>query len=321
VTAADLESLEVSREKGELTMQRHLFRSASMRSRWAAIGAAVAVSLGAGGLAFVEAAASSEPALFHAMAPVRVFDTRDGTGGVPVAPLGPGATLDVTMGGVNGVPADATAVVLNVTVVNGTAPSFLTVFPTGDPRPTASSMNWTTGEATPNGVIASLGAGGKVSFYNLAGTVDVLADVAGYFTAADTPPFTPVVAQTNGSSGLGGTLASIASVALTLPDVCPGAPDSWTVLVQADGYFLTGGGGSGSATVALGLTSTVFTSGTVVNQNFNSTGQFRESYSTAFLFTVDAGTQTFHELGSTDHPNGVTAAQNNLIAQSVSVTC
>ena len=165
-------------------MRSHFSGSGLARSRWAAVGAAVAVSLGAGGVALLHAAVDSSSAVFHALSPVRVFDTRDGSGGVPIAPIGPASALDVVVAGVNGVPADATAVVLNVTVVDGTASSFLTVWPTGDPKPLASSLNWTGPAATPNGVTAPVGAGGKVSFYNLTGTVNVLADVTGYYTAA-----------------------------------------------------------------------------------------------------------------------------------------
>jgi len=284
------------------------------------------VSIGAGGVAFVHAAVSSNPSIFHALSPVRVFDTRTGAGGVPIATLGAGATLDVQMTGVNGVPSNATAVVLNVTVVDGTASSFLTVWPTGEAKPLASSLNWTGPDATPNGVTAPIGTAGKVSFYNLAGTVNVLADVAGYYTAADQPPFTQVVAQAVANPVLPSVLGQIASVNITLPDVCPG-PDKWNVLVQADGYYLTGGGTGGvqrSATVALGLDATTFTSGTIQNQNFNANlaGQYREGYSTAFLYTeIDSGTRVFFELGATDLPAGVTAANNNLIAQSISVSC
>ena len=304
-------------------MKSRLFSSGLNRSRWAAIGAAVAVSLGAGGIALVHAAVNSSPAVFHALSPVRVFDTRLGTGGVPTAPVGPNATLDVVVAGLNGVPLDATAVVLNVTVVDGTASSFLTVWPTGDPRPLASSLNWIGAAATPNGVTAPIGVGGRVSFYNLTGTVNVLADVTGYYTAAQTPPFTNVVTQSLDGGALPAALTSIASATLTLPDVCPG-PDSWSVMVHADGYFLTGGstaGANSSATIALGVAPTVFTTGTIVNQNFNQPVQWRESYATSFIFTVDSGAQTFYELGSTNHPAGVSAANNNLIAQSVSVSC
>ena len=48
----------------------------------------------------------------------------------------------------NGIPAGAKAVSLNVTVVGGTTSSYLTVWPTGDARPTASSLNWTGPDAT-----------------------------------------------------------------------------------------------------------------------------------------------------------------------------
>jgi hypothetical protein len=162
-------------------------RGASLvRTRWAAVGAAVAVSLGAGGIGWANASTAA-PSMFHAVSPVRVFDTRDGTGGVPAAPVTAGGSIDVAVGGTSGIPVDATAVVLNVTAVNGTAPSYLTVWPTGDVRPTASALNWSGAAATPNAVTVGLGAAGKVSFYNFSGTVNVLADVVGYFTAAGGP--------------------------------------------------------------------------------------------------------------------------------------
>lgn len=308
---------------GELTkgirMRNRIHESTLIRSRWAAIGAAVAVSIGAGGLAFVNAAVSSDAAVFHALSPVRVFDTRLGTGGVPIAPIAANSTLEVVVGGTNGVPLDATAVVLNVTVVNGTASSFLTAWPTGEPRPTASSLNWTTSAATPNGVTVPLGTGGKVSFYNLTGTVDVLADVAGYYTAADAPPFVPVVAQTTSGPGIPATTGQLSSVTLTLPDSCPGAADQWRVLVQADGYYLTQANPAGTATVGLSVDGTNYQAGSITTQNFAFTGQWRESFSTAYLFTVDSGTHTFYALGESNV--NVSAAQLNIIAQSASVTC
>jgi hypothetical protein len=78
-------------------------------------------------------------------------------------------------------PSNATAVVLNVTATETTAPSFLTVWPAGEARPTASNLNWVAGQTVPNLVTAKLGQGGRLSIYNLAGTVDVIADVAGYY--------------------------------------------------------------------------------------------------------------------------------------------
>jgi hypothetical protein len=79
------------------------------------------------------------------------------------------------------VPADATAVVINVTAVSGTSSSLLAVYPTGTGQPTASNLNFTKGTVVPNLVTVTLGQGGDVNVYNAAGTVNVLADIEGYF--------------------------------------------------------------------------------------------------------------------------------------------
>jgi hypothetical protein len=75
------------------------------------------------------------------------------------------------------------AVVLNVTVTQPTAESFLTVFPTGAARPLASNLNFVARRTVPNLVIAKVGAEGKVSVYNHVGTTDVILDVVGWFGA------------------------------------------------------------------------------------------------------------------------------------------
>jgi IPT/TIG domain len=116
--------------------------------------------------------------------PFRLFDTRGGT------PFGPATThaVQVTGAGLPAIPTSAVAVVLNVTEVNGTAPSLLTVFPAGTPRPNASNLNFQAGTVTPNLVTVTLG-GGMVDIFNAVGTVNVLADVEGYFQppVASTP--------------------------------------------------------------------------------------------------------------------------------------
>src|ERR1700686_2315831 len=89
-------------------------------------------------------------------------------------------------------------VVLNVTVTNTTAGSYLTVWPAGVPRPNASNLNWTAGRTVPNLVEVAVGVGGKVSIFNAAGSADVLFDVAGYVATPVEPPgadglYTPVV--------------------------------------------------------------------------------------------------------------------------------
>lgn len=116
--------------------------------------------------------------------PVRILDSRDGTGtGGAIGQLGTGNTLDVQVTGVGGVPANATAVALNVTAADSPGPdSFLTVFPTGTARPLASNLNFVAGQTIPNLVIVKIGTGGKVTLYNNLGSTVVIADVQGYFT-------------------------------------------------------------------------------------------------------------------------------------------
>jgi hypothetical protein len=74
------------------------------------------------------------------------------------------------------------AVVLNVTVTNTTAASFLTVYPSdATTPPTASDLNWIATLTVPNLVVVKLGADGRIALYNLAGSTDVIADVVGWY--------------------------------------------------------------------------------------------------------------------------------------------
>jgi subtilase family serine protease len=112
--------------------------------------------------------------------PVRILDTRYGTGGYKGL-VGAGKTISVQVAGKNGVPSGVSAVVLNVTATNPTASSFVTVYPDGQSRPVVSNLNFIKGETIPNLVIVPVGSDGKVDFYNASGSVSLLADLAGYF--------------------------------------------------------------------------------------------------------------------------------------------
>ena len=141
---------------------------------------------------------------FTSLAPARILDTRTGIGGI-AAKVGPGATVDATVTGTGGVPAGGVgAVVLNVTVTEPSSAGFLTVFPSGQPRPTASNLNFVPGQDVPNLVVAKVGAGGKVSVFNSVGTTHVIFDVVGWFasTTGPTPVPVPVSSDpfTNGTS-------------------------------------------------------------------------------------------------------------------------
>ena len=136
-----------------------------------------------------------EGARYTAVTPSRILDTRIGNGAP--ATVGPGASVDLQVTGLGGVPGSGvSAVTMNVTVVGPSAPSYLTAWPTGEARPTASNLNYVTGDVVPNLVIVKVGAGGKVSLYNDAGRTHVLADVVGWYSApggagASYEPLTP----------------------------------------------------------------------------------------------------------------------------------
>jgi hypothetical protein len=132
---------------------------------------------------------------FTSMTPKRLLDSRAGTKvGAFSSPWSGGVTRDVQVaGGSSGVPADAVAVALNVTVTGTTGASFLTVWPKGQARPLASSLNWAPGWTVPNAVTVKVGSGGMVSLYNDVGAVDVVVDVVGYYSAGSGSGFHPVV--------------------------------------------------------------------------------------------------------------------------------
>lgn len=119
--------------------------------------------------------------------PDRVLDTRTAGSGGTDAPLGPNATITLQLAGQDGIPSDTsqiTAVVVNMTVVNATAGSFLTAYPDGTTMPTTSNMDFAAGQVTANTAIVPVGADGSIDIYNHVGSTDVLVDLVGYHTPA-----------------------------------------------------------------------------------------------------------------------------------------
>ncbi len=186
-------------------------RRRGWRSRWAAIGAAVAVSVGGGGFLIADAASSDEDSTYVPIANCRLFDTRPAPHNVGPknTPLGPGDSNVYTqpVTGTNGnctIPSDAVGVSMNVTITDPTAQSNLRVFPANEPTPLASNLNWLPGQSpTPNKVDVKLSVDGKMKLFNYNGTVNVLADVVGYYTTLPLNDFAPSpvrVTATNGAT-------------------------------------------------------------------------------------------------------------------------
>lgn len=148
---------------------------------------AVSSRAGPGG----EKAAKLVPAgdgAYNVLTPCRLVDTRN-----TASRIDAGSIFDIRTSGAEysaqggaasdcGVPADAKAVVMNVTVAQPDAPGYLSVFPRGAAMPLASSLNYTIGAIVGNEVIVGQAAGGgpAVSIYSYART-DVVVDVVGFF--------------------------------------------------------------------------------------------------------------------------------------------
>ena len=133
-----------------------------------------------------QAAVPTVPGAFVSLEPARVLDTRVGNGAAQ-SPVPANATVSLQIAGRGGVPAlGVSAVVVNVTVTASTGGGFVTVYPSGTAMPTASNLNFTTGQNIPNLVTVKVGADGNIALTNnSAGTVHLIADVAGYFLAGD----------------------------------------------------------------------------------------------------------------------------------------
>ncbi|WP_435176350.1 hypothetical protein [Actinacidiphila sp. bgisy145] len=150
---------------------------------------------------------TAAPAATHSrlvpIAPTRFLDTREGTG-APKARVAGGGTVRLTVADAHGVPATGvTAVTMNVTAVQPTANGHLIVYPDGQPQPSVSNLNYRTGHTIANLVTVPV-HNGVVDLYNSGGTIDLIADVTGYFSSAGST-FTPVdpVRLLDTRSGLG----------------------------------------------------------------------------------------------------------------------
>ena len=214
--------------------------------------------------------------LFDALAaPARICDTRGGnpshlSGGTTQCNTNTGAgssdqlvtptqPLTINVTGNGGVPATGVeAAVLNVTAVAPQGPGYVTAYPTGTGRPTASNVNFAAGKVVANRVTVPVSNSGQVTFYAAAST-DLVIDVSGYFTttggtgAKFTPEPAPLrICDTRGSNPSG----LVAPYTQCNTNLAPGGPSQpigpgASLDVQATGL---GFNPSGSTAAVLNLT-------------------------------------------------------------------
>lgn len=160
-------------------------------------------------------AGTSAPSELVTIAPCRLVDTRSGSDNVGArsTKLGADESGSFAVWGSNGrcaIAQSATGIVGNITAVNPTAASFLTVYPADVDRPLAANVNLTAGSSpTPNQITVGLSTAGALRVYNLSGTVDIVIDISGYYQPAN--------------AGGGGTGAQ-GPVGPTGPTGTPGTP-------------------------------------------------------------------------------------------------
>ncbi len=158
------------------------------------------------------------------VAPTRLLDTRDGTGG-PKSPLAGGEQRPLTVAGVGGVPADAEAVLGNLTSVDTLGPTYESVWPGGESPRTVSVLNPGVGEARSNLVCVGVGTNGEWVLYNGVSTTALAFDAMGYATSA---------------AGSGGSVTALPSADLMLPTALGPAAQFYVPVVGRGGVPASG---------------------------------------------------------------------------------
>ncbi|MFE7094133.1 hypothetical protein [Streptomyces erythrochromogenes] len=128
---------------------------------------------------------------FTPLEPTRLLDTREGFR-AKKAKVAPYTSVTVKAGGHGTIPADVQAVVLNVTVTNTTSGGHITAYDTGNRRPNSSNVNFEAGQTAAILVVVPVGNDGSVDLYNGGWeSVDLVADITGYFTEKAANGYTP----------------------------------------------------------------------------------------------------------------------------------
>ncbi|MCM1975747.1 PKD domain-containing protein [Streptomyces sp. G1] len=179
---------------------------------------------------------------FSPLAPTRVLDTRT-TGGA----LAAAKTRTVKVAGVNGVPADATAVALNLTGTGAKEPAHVIAYPDPAKRPATSNLNVEPGKDKSNQVIVPVGPNGTITLFTNTGSTHVILDAVGYYGKDGKALFTPVVPKRLADTRTTGKVAPGATTTVSgLPAGAVGAVLNVTATDTTAPGFLTAYGSGGT---------------------------------------------------------------------------
>ena len=131
---------------------------------------------------------SAPPTGLAPLAPARIVDTRVSTG---ASRLPAGVITRVQVTGQGGIPADAKAVLANVTVTSPANSGFLTIWNCAAIQPEVSTLNFSANETVANAATIPLDSAGQMcAFSNVA--ADLVIDVSGYYSASAAGRYMPV---------------------------------------------------------------------------------------------------------------------------------
>lgn len=122
------------------------------------------------------AAASAASAAYAPVQPCRLADTRTGSGFTRLD----ATTIQIKGRNVCGIPANATALTLTLTVDGTQAAGYLTAWPADQTRPTVSNINFGAGQIRANGSITRVDGNGDFRVFTNVGA-NVVVDVVGAF--------------------------------------------------------------------------------------------------------------------------------------------
>lgn len=134
--------------------------------------------------------------MFEMLTPVRIHDTRNGTGGRST-PLNANEAWPIAIRGVGGVPTSSSvsgSVMIGITALGSTSSGSFILYASGTTRPTVSTVNFGPTVIRGGFAIVPIGSDGKIVVYNSSGgVVDVLVDILGYITpvTANSAPSAP----------------------------------------------------------------------------------------------------------------------------------
>lgn len=145
---------------------------------------------------------AASAATFNPVAPIRLVDTRNGTGTTRL-PLGAGCTLVVDPL----LPASATAATVNIVSVRPATGGYVTVYPCGTTRPVVSGLAALAGRVVSSTSVVRLGLDGTLCLFSSIDS-EIVVDLYGWYSATDGVRYQPITTARLFDSRSGSRLAA-----------------------------------------------------------------------------------------------------------------